>query len=108
MALIEAHGLSRKFGELVAVEDLNLETSEGEVLALLGPNGAGITTTIRMLSGIISPTAGYAVVAGRRVNEEVEKLHQVIGLLTESPGFYDNLSARFQQLPGAVDRQHLA
>ena len=93
MAMIEAYGLTRKFGELVAVEDLSLEMAEGEILAFLGPNGAGKTTTIRMLSGIISPTSGYAVVAGRRTDEKVEQLHEVIGLLTETPGFYDRLSA---------------
>lgn len=92
--MIEAHGLTRKFGELVAVEDLNLEIAEGEVLAFLGPNGAGKTTTIRMLSGIISPSSGYAVVAGQRTDKEIEQLHEVIGLLTETPGFYDRLSAR--------------
>ncbi len=94
MAVVEAYGLTRRFGELVAVENLSLEMSEGEVLAFIGPNGAGKTTTIRMLSGIISPTSGYAVVAGRRTDREVEKLHEVIGLLTETPGFYDSLSAR--------------
>jgi ABC-2 type transport system ATP-binding protein len=94
MAMVEAHGLTRKFGELVAVDNISLEMSEGEVLAFLGPNGAGKTTTIRMLSGIISPTSGYAVLAGHRIDGEVEKLHEVIGLLTETPGFYDSLSAR--------------
>ena len=94
MAMIEAYGLTRKFDGLIAVEDLSLEMSEGEVLAFLGPNGAGKTTTIRMLSGIISSTSGYAVVAGHRTDKEVEKLHEVIGLLTETPGFYDSLSAR--------------
>jgi ABC-2 type transport system ATP-binding protein len=93
MAMVEAHGLTRKFGELVAVDNISLEMSEGEVLAFLGPNGAGKTTTIRMLSGIISPTSGYAVLAGHRIDGEVEKLHEVIGLLTETPGFYDSLSA---------------
>lgn len=91
--MIETHGLTRVFGELTAVEDLDLEVAEGEVLAFLGPNGAGKTTTIRMLSGIISPSLGYSVVAGIRSDENVEKLHEVIGLLTETPGFYDNLSA---------------
>lgn len=91
--MIEAHGLTRKFGSLTAVEDLNLDVAEGEILAFLGPNGAGKTTTIRMLSGIISPTSGYSVVAGIRCDENIEKLHEVIGLLTETPGFYDNLSA---------------
>ncbi len=94
MAIVEAYGLTRKFGGLVAVDNISLEMSEGEVLAFLGPNGAGKTTTIRMLSGIISPTSGYTVLAGQRIDEEVEKLHEIIGLLTETPGFYDSLSAR--------------
>ncbi len=94
MAIIEAHGLTRKFGNNIAVEDLNLEVGEGEVLALLGPNGAGKTTTIRLLSGIIAPTSGYAVVAGQRTDENVEQLHEIIGVLTESPGLYHQLSAR--------------
>ena len=94
MAMIEAFGLTRIFDGLVAVEDLSLEIGEGEVLAFLGPNGAGKTTTIRMLSGIISSTSGYAVVAGYRTDKEAEKLHEIIGLLTETPGFYDSLSAR--------------
>jgi ABC-2 type transport system ATP-binding protein len=94
MAMIETYGLTRKFGELVAVEDISLEMAEGEVLAFLGPNGAGKTTTIRMLSGIISPTAGYAVVAGKRTDRDVEQLHEATGLLTEAPGFYHRLSAR--------------
>jgi ABC-2 type transport system ATP-binding protein len=94
MAMIEAHELTRKFGQITAVENLNLEVAEGEVLGFLGPNGAGKTTTIRILAGIISPTSGYAVVAGRRTDGIVEQLHEAIGLLTETPGFYDHLSAR--------------
>lgn len=94
MGMIEAYGLSRKFGGHTAVENLSLEVAEGEVLGFLGPNGAGKTTTIRMLSGIISSSSGYAVVAGRRTDIEAEQIHEVIGLLTENPGFYDRLSAR--------------
>ena len=93
MAVIETHGLTRKFGNLTAVENLDLEMQKGEVLGFLGPNGAGKTTTIRMLTGIISPTLGYAIVAGCRTDTHVEQLHEKIGLLTESPGFYDRLSA---------------
>lgn len=95
MSVIETHNLSKKFGQLTAVENLNLEVREGEILALLGPNGAGKTTIIRMLAGIIAPTSGYAVVAGFRTGTDIEKLHRVIGLLTETPGLYDRLSARF-------------
>jgi ABC-2 type transport system ATP-binding protein len=93
VAMIEAHGLTRKFGNFIAVEELNLKVERGEVLGFLGPNGAGKTTTIRMLAGIIAPTSGYAVAAGQRTDESIEQLHEVIGLLTESPGFYNRLSA---------------
>jgi ABC-2 type transport system ATP-binding protein len=93
MAVVEAYGLTRNFGTLTAVENLSLDVKEGEVMALLGPNGAGKTTTIRMLAGIISPTNGYAVVAGNRTDGQVEKLHESIGLLTETPGFYEALTA---------------
>jgi ABC-2 type transport system ATP-binding protein len=91
---IEVHNLTRKFGQLTAVENLDLEVAEGEILAFLGPNGAGKTTTIRMLAGIIAPTSGYAMVAGHRTDTDIDLLHQDIGLLTESPGLYDRLSAR--------------
>ncbi len=94
MAIIESYHLTRKFGARTAIEDLSFEAAEGEVLAFLGPNGAGKTTTIRILAGIISPTSGYAVVAGQRTDKDAERLHEVIGLLTEVPGFYDRLSAR--------------
>lgn len=94
MAIIETHNLNKKFADVTAIEDLNLEVEEGEVLGLLGPNGAGKTTTIRILAGIIAPTSGYAEIAGQRTDSEIERLHEVIGLLTEIPGFYEKLSAR--------------
>jgi ABC-2 type transport system ATP-binding protein len=94
MAIIEAHELTRRFNSLTAVENLSLEVSQGEVLGFLGPNGAGKTTTIRMLAGIIAPTSGYAAVGGKRTDASIEELHEVIGLLTESPGFYNRLSAQ--------------
>ena len=94
MTIIEVHNLGKRFGDITAVEDLSLEVEEGEVLGFLGPNGAGKTTTIRMLAGIIAPTSGYAEIAGQRTDGEIERLHEVIGLLTETPGFYEKLSAR--------------
>jgi ABC-2 type transport system ATP-binding protein len=94
MATIETFGLSRHFGKTTAVEELTLTVEAGEVLGFLGPNGAGKTTTIRMLVGMIAPTKGYAVVAGRRTDRDVEQLHEVIGMLTQMPGLYDRLSAR--------------
>ncbi|HUU65023.1 MAG TPA: ABC transporter ATP-binding protein [Dehalococcoidales bacterium] len=94
MGIIETSGLSRRFKEVIAVDDLTMTVESGEVLALLGPNGAGKTTTIRMLAGIIRPTGGEAIVAGHRIDRNVEKLHEVIGMLTETPGLYSRLSAR--------------
>jgi len=94
MAIIETFGLSRHFEKTVAVEDLTLAVEAGEVLGFLGPNGAGKTTTIRMLAGMIAPTKGYAIVAGHRTDRDVEQLHEVVGMLTQTPGLYNRLSAR--------------
>jgi ABC-2 type transport system ATP-binding protein len=91
---IETLGLTKKFGTFTAVEDLTMAVEEGEILGFLGPNGAGKTTTTRMLAGMIAPTAGHAVVSGYRADREVEELHEVIGLLTEVPGFYEKFTAR--------------
>jgi ABC-2 type transport system ATP-binding protein len=93
LAVIEAHELTKRFNGRPAVEDVTLQVSEGEILGFLGPNGAGKTTTIRMLAGIIAPSAGHAHVAGFRTDRDVERLHEVIGLLPETPGFYEGLSA---------------
>jgi ABC-2 type transport system ATP-binding protein len=93
MVIIETFGLSRYFGKAIAVEDLTLAVEAGEVLGFLGPNGAGKTTTIRMLAGMIAPTKGYAIVDGHRTDRDVEQLHEIVGMLTQSPGLYDRLSA---------------
>jgi ABC-2 type transport system ATP-binding protein len=96
--MVETFELTKQFDNLVAVEDLNIQVNQGEILGFLGPNGSGKTTTIRMLSGIIAPSKGHAIVAGFRTDNEVEKLHEVIGLLTETPGFYERLSAQVNLL----------
>jgi ABC-2 type transport system ATP-binding protein len=93
LPIIETFGLSRDFGNRKAVDSLTLTVEPGEVLGFLGPNGAGKTTTIRMLSGMIAATRGYAVVAGLRTDKDIERIHEHIGLLTETPGFYNRLSA---------------
>jgi len=94
VAIIETSGLSRRFRDIVAVDDLTMSVEPGEVIGFLGPNGAGKTTTIRMLAGMIRPTKGEAIVSGHRTDRNVEELHEVIGMLTETPGLYGRLSAR--------------
>jgi ABC-2 type transport system ATP-binding protein len=91
--MINTNGLARRFGDITAVEDLNLEVEKGEVFGFLGPNGAGKTTTIRMLATLIAPTSGEATVAGLRIGQENREIRQHVGVLTETPGLYKRLSA---------------
>jgi ABC-2 type transport system ATP-binding protein len=86
--MIRTEGLSKHFDQFVAVTDLNLQVEQGELLALLGPNGAGKTTTVRMLSAILRPTRGTAVVAGYDVIREADEVRRSVGMLTEQPGLY--------------------
>jgi ABC-2 type transport system ATP-binding protein len=92
-AAIQIQGLTKKFlqrGEVVAVDNLTLDVEEGEIFGFLGPNGAGKTTTIKMLLGLIFPTAGTATMLGRPIGD-VEARRQ-ISYLPESPYFYDHLT----------------
>jgi ABC-2 type transport system ATP-binding protein len=91
--LIETSALTKSFGEVKAVDRLSLSIPKGEVFGLLGPNGAGKTTTIRMLSALIKPTKGTAVINGIPLGENNKEIRKNIGLLTESPGMYERLSA---------------
>jgi len=90
---IRVENLTKRFNSFTAVDSINFSVGKGEVFGFLGPNGAGKTTTIRILAGMIEPSSGYAEVNGLPVDRNVENLHESIGLLTESPGFYENLSA---------------
>jgi ABC-2 type transport system ATP-binding protein len=91
--MIKTERLSKSFGSLQAVQDLDLRVDAGEVFGFLGPNGAGKTTTVRMLSALIGPTSGKAWVAGCEVGKQDGELRRKVGILTESPGLYDRLSA---------------
>ncbi|MGE5264462.1 MAG: ATP-binding cassette domain-containing protein [Acidobacteriota bacterium] len=91
--MIETRGLSKRFDQTIAVEDLNLNVRQGEIFALLGPNGAGKTTTVRLLACLIAPSGGEATVAGYRIGRDNDAIRAQIGILTESPGLYDKLSA---------------
>ncbi len=95
MKLIDVENLTRKFGDLTAVDNLTFHINEGEVFGFLGPNGAGKTTTMRMLSCLISKTSGEARIAGYDVSDEADslKIRKIIGLLPENVGLYDDLTA---------------
>jgi len=85
-------GLRKVFGDRVAVDGLDLEVRRGEVFGLLGPNGSGKTTTIRMLCGLLEPTAGSAVVAGIDVTHDPEAVRRQIGYMSQRYGLYDDMT----------------
>jgi ABC-2 type transport system ATP-binding protein len=91
-SLVETRGLTKRYGSLTAVSDLNLNVRRGEVYGFLGPNGAGKTTTLRMLLGLIRPSSGDATVIGGSPGTP-DSLERV-GALVESPAFYPYLSGR--------------
>ncbi|GIV89861.1 MAG: multidrug ABC transporter ATP-binding protein [Chloroflexus sp.] len=94
MNAIECHRLTRQFDQLVAVADLDLSIPAGTIFGFLGPNGAGKTTTVRMLCALIAPSRGQARVAGFDVQTQAAAVRAVTGILTETPGLYDTLSAQ--------------
>jgi ABC-2 type transport system ATP-binding protein len=91
---LRAVGLGRRFGDRWAVRGIDLEVHRGEVLGLLGPNGAGKTTTVRLLTALIEPTEGTAAIDGFDVRTQPDDVRARVGILTETPGLYDKLSAR--------------
>ncbi len=92
--MIEALALGKRFRSLTAVHDLSFTVADGEIFGLLGPNGAGKTTTVRMLSGLIAPSAGGARVNGHELGPESQRIRAITGILTEAPGLHDKLTAR--------------
>ncbi|SNZ17195.1 ABC-2 type transport system ATP-binding protein [Natronoarchaeum philippinense] len=94
MTAIETDGLTKRFGDVVAVDDVNLRVEEGEVFGFLGPNGAGKSTTINMLLDFARPTAGSATVLGYDSQDEAEQIHRRIGVLPEGFDLYERLSGR--------------
>ena len=91
--MIRTEKLTKRFGELVAVNGLDLEVHEGEVFGFLGPNGAGKTTTLRLLCALIGATSGTADVAGFRLGKQDPQIRAAVGILTEQPGLYERQSA---------------
>jgi ABC-2 type transport system ATP-binding protein len=111
--MISTEGLSKQFtprkGQTItAVSNLTLDINEGEVFGFLGPNGAGKTTTVRMLASLIGPTAGRATINGYTLGRDDQAIRRSVGILTETPGMYERLSAEynltiFARLYGVAD-----
>jgi ABC-2 type transport system ATP-binding protein len=91
---IDASGLTRRFGDFVAVNDLTLRVQRGEVYGLLGPNGSGKTTTMRMLCGVLPPSGGAARVLGVDVTREPDAVKRRIGYMAQRAGLYEDLTVR--------------
>jgi len=93
--MIQTENLTKRFANTLAVDRLTLQVNEGEVFGFLGPNGAGKTTTVRMLTSLIAPTNGTAIVNGFQIGKEDIEIRRTVGILTETPGMYDSLSAEY-------------
>ncbi len=92
--MIEVTGLSKRFRSLTAVDELSFTVGDGEIFGILGPNGAGKTTSVRMLAGLIAPSAGSARINGLELGTSSQAIRAMTGILTESPGLHDKLTAR--------------
>ena len=102
-AMIEARGLSKSYGELLAVDGLDLSVEAGEILGFLGPNGAGKTTTVKMLTGMIQPASGQARICGIDVRKDPVAAKQRLGYVPESGALYESLSAaEFLRMIGSL------
>jgi len=113
--MIHVENLTKRFNQTLAVDSLTLDVAEGEVFGFLGPNGAGKTTTVRMLTSLIGPTSGTATVGGFVLGKQDTNIRRTVGVLTETPGMYDNLSAEYnlrifaelyevEDVPGQIEK----
>ena len=91
-SMIRAEGLTKRFGETLALDGLSFEVEEGELFGLVGPDGAGKTTTMRLLASVMDPTSGDAWVAGKHIVRESEALKRDIGYMSQRFGLYPDLS----------------
>src|SRR5437773_4590063 len=89
--ILRTESLTRKYGDVVALENVNLSIHRGEVFGYIGPNGAGKTTTFRILSGLLDPTSGRALIDGQDVTGNKDRIKQLIGYLPDNFGVYPTL-----------------
>ncbi|MBI4832706.1 MAG: ABC transporter ATP-binding protein, partial [Candidatus Lindowbacteria bacterium] len=92
--IIQIKSLTKVFGRTRAIDDLSLEVQKGEFFCFLGPNGAGKTTTIKILAGLLRPTAGTAVIDGHDIAKNPVESKRVIGYIPDHPYLYEKLSGR--------------
>lgn len=92
--MIELENLTKRFGDLVAVDHINLTVPEGEFFVFVGPNGAGKTTTIKMIAGLLRPTEGRAVLCGHDVQEDYIAAKSLLSYVPDEPFLYDKLTGR--------------
>src|SRR5271154_4145766 len=99
--MISARALTKTYGSLTAVDGLDLEVPKGEFFAFLGPNAAGKTTTIKMLTGLIRPSAGHCMVCGHDIQKSPEAAKAILSYVPDFPFLYDKLTCReFMQFVG--------
>ncbi|MCL4415161.1 MAG: ABC transporter ATP-binding protein [Actinobacteria bacterium] len=91
--MIHVENLTKKFGNITAVDNISFNVQESKIFGFLGPNGAGKTTTLRMLSTLIQPTSGRIIINDHDSRKNGEYIRSIIGLLTETPGMYEKISA---------------
>src|SRR5438270_8896898 len=92
--MLDAQGLRKTFGELVAVDDVSFTLAPGQLVGLLGPNGAGKTTTVSMIAGLVTPDRGEVLIGGHRLAGDTDPAKRRIGLVPQDLALYDELSAR--------------
>ncbi len=113
--MITVESLTKKFGNITAIENISFNINESEIFGFLGPNGAGKTTTIRILSTLISPTLGKITIDNRDNSSNGEYIRSITGLLTESPGMYEKISAydnleyysSFYNIPDSIRKNNI-
>ena len=92
--MIELINLTKKFGKLTAVDNVNLEIETGNIFGFLGPNGAGKTTTIKMMVGLLKPTSGRVVIGGRDITVHPQEVKRIVGFIPDRSYVYEKLTGR--------------